>query len=250
MSKIKGQTAFVTGANRGIGKAFVEELLAAGAAKVYAAARDVRSLKHLVEQGGGRVVPVGVDVTNPVQIEAAAKAHTDVSLLINNAGIAVFEGIIDADGIEGARAEMEVNYFGVLNMVRAFSPVLAANGGGVIVNLASIASHVNFPVLGSYSASKAAVHSLTQGVRAELAARGTLVVGVYPGPVDTDMAATFEMDKATPNAVAKTVLDGVEAGDEDIYPDPMATELHGGLLADPKAVERQIGEMLPGQPAA
>ncbi len=130
-------------------------------------------------------------------------------------------------------------------MTRVFAPVLKNNGGGAIVNLASIASHVNFPVLGSYSASKAAVHSLTQGTRAELAAQGTLVIGVYPGPVDTEMAANFPMDKTPPDIVAKNILAAVEAGEEDVYPDPASQELHSGLASDPKAVEKQVGEMLP-----
>jgi NAD(P)-dependent dehydrogenase (short-subunit alcohol dehydrogenase family) len=245
MSRIEGKSVLVTGANRGIGRAFVEELLAAGAAKVYATARKIETLADLVDKGEGRVVPIALDVTKADQIEAAAAIHTDVALLINNAGIAAFEGIIDASTAEPARDEMETNYFGTFNMIRSFSTVLGRNGGGAIVNLSSIAAHVNFPVLGSYSASKAAVHSLTQGVRAELAAQGTLVVGVYPGPVDTDMAASFPMDKTPPNAVARAVLDGVEAGVEDIYPDPVSTQMHTGLLGDPKAVEKQAGEMLP-----
>lgn len=246
MSKIEGKAALVTGANRGLGLAFVEELLAAGAAKVYAGARNTESLAGLVERSNGKVIPVEIDVTKPDAINAAAAGHKDVSVLINNAGIAAFEGLISASDETAARDEMETNYFGTLNMIRSFAPVLASNGGGAIVNLGSIASHVNFPVLGSYSAAKAAVHSLTQGVRAELAAQGTRVVGVYPGPVDTDMAENFPMDKTAPNTVAKTVLEGLEAGEEDIYPDPMSTEMHAALLGDPKAVERQTGEMLPG----
>ena len=246
MSRIEGKSALVTGANRGIGRAFVDELLAAGAAKVYATARNAETLSDLVAKGNGRVVPLALDVTKPEMIEAVAATHTDVALLINNAGFSAFEGIIDARTGDPARQEMETNYFGTFNMIRSFAPVLAANGGGAIVNLSSIAAHVNFPALGSYSASKAAVHSLTQGVRAELAAQGTLVAGVYPGPVDTDMAADIPMDKTSPNVVARAILDGVEAGEEDIYPDPMSAEMRTGLLADQKAVERQAGEMLPG----
>jgi len=244
MSKISGKTALVTGANRGIGRAFVKGLLEAGASKIYATARRPEALADLVEQGQGKVVPLALDVTNPDQIVEAAK-NRDVSLLINNAGIAKFTGLIAADSAEPARDEMEVNYFGLLNMVRAFAPVLAANGGGAVINLSSIAGQVNFPVLGSYSASKAAVHSLTQGIRAELAAQGTQVLGVYPGPVDTDMAESFPMEKTSPDQVVKTIFEALEAGENSVYPDPVSTEMHGGLLADPIAVERQAGEMLP-----
>lgn len=243
--KIKNAIAFVTGANRGIGRAFVEELLNAGAAKIYAAARNTKTLADLVARAPDRVVPVALDVTKPDMIRTAAKNHNDVNLLINNAGIATFEGLIAANDIESARSEMETNYFGPLNLVRAYTPVLSANGGGAIVNVASIVSHVNFPAIGSYSASKAAVHSLTQGIRAELAAQGTQVFGVYPGPVDTDMSAEFPMDKTPTNTVVQNVLEGIEEGEEDIYPDPMSAELHAGLLSDPKAIEKQAGEMLP-----
>ncbi len=243
---IKNTIAFVSGANRGIGRAIVLALLSAGAAKIYAAARNTETLADLVETAGGRVQAVPLDVTKPEQVAAAAEAYTDVTLLINNAGTAAFAGLIAADDDSAARQEMETNYFGTLNMVRAFAPVLAANGGGAVVNLASMASYVNFPVLGSYSASKAAVHSLTQGIRAELAAQGTQVAGVYPGPIDTDMAAQFPMDKTPTKVVAAAILAGVENGDDEIYPDPVAVDMHAGYLGDPKAVEKEAGGMLPG----
>jgi len=153
--------------------------------------------------------------------------------------------VVSATDATAARAEMETNYFGVFNMVRAFSDALKANGGGAIINMSSIAGHVNFPVLGSYSASKAAVHSLTQSVRAELAAQGTHVIGVYPGPVDTSMAESFPMDKTDPNHVVRTILTALEAGDEDVYPDPVSDQMHQGILSDPKAMEREAGQMLP-----
>ena len=244
MSRIDGKAAFVTGANRGIGRAFVEELLAAGAAKVYAGARDPSTLADLVAAGKGRIVPIELDVTKPEIIEKAATACEDVAVLINNAGIAAFEGLISASDAVSARNEMEINYFGSLNMIRSFAPRLAANGGGTIVNMSSIAGLVSIPVFSSYSASKAAVHSLTQGARAELAAQETLVVGVYPGPVDTDMGTNIPLEKASPRAVVKAVLEGVEAGEEDIFPDPASKQLHEGLTADPKAVEKQLAAML------
>ncbi len=242
--KIENVVAFVTGANRGIGRAFVEALLTGGARKVYAAARDVNKLGDLADDD--RVVAVALDVTNKDQIQSAATLASDVDLLINNAGIAGFAGLISAPDVSTARDEMEINYFGTLNVVRAFAPVLAKNGGGAIVNLASIASYVNYPVLGSYSASKAAVHSLTQGIRAELKAQGTQVLGVYPGPIDTEMAVNMPMDKTPPSTVADAVFTAIETGSDDVYPDPMSIETHAAILSDMKAVEAQASEMLPG----
>lgn len=241
--KIKNAIAFVTGANRGIGRAFVEVLLAEGAAKVYATARDVTKLTDF--EADPRVIAMELDVTDPDQIKSVAAKAGDVDLLINNAGVAGFSGLISAENITSARDEMEINYFGLLNATRAFAPILAKNGGGTIVNLASIASYVNFPALGSYSASKAAVHSLTQGIRAELKAQGTQVIGVYPGPIDTDMTAGIDMDKTPARDVARIVLSSVESGTEDVYPDPTSVEMHAGIIADFKAVEAQAGEMLP-----
>ena len=242
---INGSVALVTGANRGMGKSFVETLQRAGAKKIYAAARDTTALDALVAEGAGKVVPIALDVTDPAQVLSAAKQAGDTTLLINNAGVAVFNGFISADGVDGARREMEVNYFGVLEMTRAFAPVLKANGGGAIVNIGSIASHVNFPLLGPYSASKAAVHSLTQGIRAELNGQGTQVIGVYPGPVETDMAKDFDAPKVPPAQIVEAVLKAVADGTEDVFPDPMATEIWGNLRRDHKAVEQQIGQMLP-----
>ncbi len=243
--ELKDTIALVTGANRGIGQAFVEALRNAGVEKIYAAARDTATLAETVAGGGGRIKAVKLDVTDPEQVRAAAALASDVTLLINNAGVAIFGGFIATGDLEGARREMDVNYFGTLAMSRAFAPLLKRNGGGAIVNLASIASHVNFPIIGPYSASKAAVHSMTQGLRAELSNQGTQVIGVYPGPVDTDMAKNFDVPKVPPAQIAEAVLKALAEGTEDVYPDPMAAEIHGNLLHDPKAVEKQIGEMRP-----
>ena len=245
MTSLAGRKIFITGANRGIGRAFLEEALVQGAARIYAGARNPESLNELVETTGGKVVAVKLDVTNLDDITNAAGLASDVDLLINNAGIAIFGGTIGEDRLTAARDEMEVNYFGSLNMARAFAPILKTNGGGGIINISSIAGLVNFPVIGSYSASKAAVHSLTQSLRAELAAQNTQVTGVYPGPVDTELAEEFEAEKTPPKAVVQAIYAAFADGKEDIFPDVMSEQMHGGLLADPKAVEKQAGSMLP-----
>ncbi len=243
--EIKGSVALVTGANRGIGKAFVEGLLAGGATKVYATARKPASLEETVALDPERVVPLALDVTEPDQVQAVAEQAGDVSLLLNNAGTAQFTGLIAADSMEAARLDMETNYFGALSMTRAFAPVLKANGGGAIVTVASIAAFVTLPMIGSYSASKAAAHSMIQGTRAELRSQGTLVVGVYPGPVDTEMSKGLPMDKASPRQIVRATLDAVQAGTEDVFPDPTAAGLYEQFVADPKASERQAAEMAP-----
>lgn len=241
---IKGTTALVTGANRGIGRAFVEALLAAGAKKIYAGARDIKSLE--IYAGSETIIPLALDINDATRIREVAASHGDVDLLINNAGIALFAGVIAAESLVAARAEMETNYFSTLEIIRAFAGVLKANGGGAIVNLSSIGGLVNVPVIGSYCASKAAVHSMTQAVRAELASQNTLVVGVYPGPVETAMAENFSMEKVPPSQIAEAVLQAVAEGVEDVYPDAMASGIRDGLLGDGKSVEREFAAMLPG----
>lgn len=242
-SAIQDTIALVTGANRGIGAAFVDGLIAGGAAKVYAAARRPGNLASLLKRHGERVVPLELDVTDPAQVRAAAVQAGDVRILINNAGVAGPAGVLAThlDAADFARGEFEVNVFGLLAVTRAFIPVLQANGGGAIVNLGSVASFVNFPLFQTYSASKAAVHSLTQGLRVALP--GTLVVGVYPGAIDTDMAVEVPLDKSPPADVVRATLEALEAGQEDVLPDAMARQLGGGFFADPKALERQVQQM-------
>lgn len=246
MKQYQDCTALVTGANRGIGRAFVEALLNAGAARVYAAVRDTRTVANLAEQYGERVVPLALDVTDANSVSDAAKQAGDVSLLVNNAGVATFQRLIGAATLEGAQQEMAVNYFGALKVIRAFAPVLKANGGGKIINMSSIAGLVNFPAFGTYSASKAAVHSMIQGTRAELAADGTSVFGVYSGPVDTDMGANIPMEKTSAAEVVNSVLTQAAEGKEDIYPDRQSLELSHGLAANAKGIEQHLAAMVGG----
>jgi NAD(P)-dependent dehydrogenase (short-subunit alcohol dehydrogenase family) len=247
--QIRSSVALVTGANRGIGRSFVEALLERGAAKVYAGARHPEHVADLLErQGqrhGGTVVPIKLDITVPADIAAAAGQCGDVTLLVNNAGINLQAGLIAAKDLSAARAEMETNYFGPLSMCRAFAPILAGNGGGAIINMLSILARVNLPMYGSLCASKAAALSLSQGVRAELAKQGTLVVAVMPGAVDTEMERNFPPPKLPPADAARAALDAVEQGLEEVYPGDMATGMNHGLAADPKAVEKDLAKYLP-----
>lgn len=243
-AQVQGSVVFITGANRGIGKALVGKAIERGAKKVYASARDVATLEEAIGFDAHRVLPVTLDVTQPEQIEAAALKAKDTQILINNAGIAFPGSFMQASDLNEAYHEMEVNYFGALRMARAFAPHLKANGGGALVNICSVAGRINFPSFASYSASKAALHSLTQGLRAELALQNTFVAGVYPGPVDTDMAKSVEMEKETPENVAAYIYEALEKGEEDISPDKFARELAKAIQADAKEVEKQNAQMV------
>lgn len=243
-TSIESSVAFVTGANRGIGRAITEALLERGAPKVYAAVRDVQKVDDLVERYGERVVPVSLDVTEPTQVAAAAEAATDTTLLINNSGVAVPAGLVGEGAVAAARSEMEVNYFAPLEMLQSFAPILKNNGGGAVVNVSSVAGLSNMAILATYSASKAAVHSLTQASRAVLAAQGTSVFGVYPGPVDTDLAKDLDMDKTSPQDVATAILDGIEAETNDIFPDPFAVGFGAQFEDSPRALEAELAKMV------
>ncbi|MEM7586521.1 MAG: SDR family oxidoreductase [Acidobacteriota bacterium] len=242
---ISGRTALVTGSNRGIGRAFAEALRDAGARRVYCAARRPESVEELVATAPDQLVPVTLDITDDAQIAAAVEQAGDVDLLINNAGVARGGSLIKAKSLDGARDDMNTNYFGTLAMIRAFAPVLAAHDGGSIVNVLSISSLVSFPTIGAYSASKAAGHSLTQGVRADLAGQGTQVIGVYPGPIDTDMAEDLEMPKAPPSAVAEATLAALADGTEEVFPDAMAAQISSGVQQNSRATAKRVASMAP-----
>ena len=224
--------AFVTGANRGLGRALVEELLARGADRVYAASRD-----GAVRHPDRRVVPITLDVTDPSAAAAAAEAARDTRLLVNNAGVLASASVLAADH-DALQRDLDVNYHGVLHVTRAFAPRLPA--GGAMVNVLSVVSMASMPALGGYSASKAAAWSLTQALRAELAGRGIAVHAAFPGPIDTDMIRGFELPKTSPAAVASAILDGVAAGQADIAPDPMSADVLATFVRDPREVARRF----------
>lgn len=239
-TKIEGIVALVTGANRGIGRALAERLLARGAAKVYAGARDPDDLTDLSEAHGKRVVPLRLDVTDDADVAGAIDAAGDLRLLVNNAGVVQGADLTSEEIVDRARAEMDVNYFAPLDLIRGFVPSISGNGGGAVVNVSSVGGLTAFALAPTYSASKAALHSLTQSARALLAGRRVAFHGVYPGPVDTDMARSFEMEKATPDSVADAILDGVEAGEEDIFPDPFAEAFGSTYAVSPKRSEKEF----------
>jgi NAD(P)-dependent dehydrogenase (short-subunit alcohol dehydrogenase family) len=227
--QIKGVTALVSGANRGLGRAFTQVLLQAGAVKVYAGARDP---SKITDPG---VVPVALDITDPNTVTAAARQCSDVTLLINNAGVMRMSPFIAAPSIEAAREEMMTNYFGTLNMCRAFSPVLGNNGGGALVNMLSVVSWFTHPMNGSYCASKAAERALTDGLRLELAAQGTLVVGVYASFIDTDMAASLGVSKTSADDIARSAIAGVASNQREVCADARSAEIKAMLARDADA---------------
>ena len=235
--RTSGSVALVTGANRGLGQVYARELIRRGAAKVYGAARNPAAV---TEPG---VTPVRLDITDPAQVAEAARQCPDVSLLVNNAGVMKASTFIDAPGLDAARLEMETNYFGTLSMCRAFAPLLAANGGGAIVNMLSVASFYTNPFTASYGASKAAAWSLTNGVRTELHHQGTLVVAVHAAFIDTDMAAGIDAPKISPESVAQQALDAVEAGQVEVLTDERSRTVKASLPHDHELLYPPIQEV-------
>jgi NAD(P)-dependent dehydrogenase (short-subunit alcohol dehydrogenase family) len=244
--KISGSIALVTGANRGIGSEYVSQLLERGAAKIYVAARDPESLKSMVDGGGGKLVPLKLDVTNADDVASAAALASDVTLLINNAGYAAFEGAMSAGDMKAARQEMEVNYFGKLALCRAFAPLLASSGGGVIVNMLSMLGLLSLPAAATYSASKAAALSVTRSIRAELASQKTAVIGVMAIQTETDMGGALPEPRLSPHEVVSDVLDAVEAGkSEEVFAGELTRQRNAGFETNPKGVQDMLLQMLP-----
>lgn len=231
---VKGSVVLITGASGAIAQALIAALAARGVAKIYAAARDTSGLV-----ASDRLMPLKMDVSSDDDVKKAAAVATDVTLLINNAGINHNTSFIAAPDLTIASKEIEANYLGPLRVTRAFAPALIANHGAVL-NLLTILARVNLPLMGSYCASKAAALSLTQGLRGELAPQGVHVVGALPGAVDTRMTAGLPIPKMTTAEAAAEILDGYEAGEEEIYVGEMARGIAQGLAHDPKAVERQL----------
>ncbi len=222
---IQNAVVLVTGANRGIGLAFTRQLLARGARKVYAAARDPATVTLPGVQA------LRLDVTKPEEIAAAAQQANDVTLVINNAGIAQPGGFLADDSDAVARRIFETNFFGMLNVSKTFAPVLKANGGGALLNVLSVASWVNGGELAAYSASKSAAWSLTNALRHELAAQKTQVLGLHMAYVDTDLTRGFEVQKSSAEEIVQRALDGLEAGADEVLADALTQQVRQGLTA-------------------
>jgi len=236
---IADRAVLVSGANRGIGQALVEEALRRGAKRVYAGTRQ--PLAHF----DGRVTPLTLDVTNAAHIQGAVERVESLDILINNAGLALYDDLSDRAAIE---RHLAVNLFGTYGVTRAFLPSLTLSRGA-IVNVLSVAAFAPVPIVPAYSISKAAAFSLTQSLRALLAGRGVSVHAVLAGPVDTDMSRGFDVPKASPESVARAIFDGVEKEEEDIFPDPMSESLAESWRSGAvKALEREFAGLVEAEP--
>jgi NAD(P)-dependent dehydrogenase (short-subunit alcohol dehydrogenase family) len=237
---IKDKAVLVTGANRGIGQALVEEALRRGAKRVYAGTRQ--PLAH----SDGRVTPLTLDVTNAAQIRDAVARVESLDILVNNAGLALNDDLSDRAALEQSLA---VNLFGTYGVTQAFLPLLT-RARGAIVNVLSVAALAPLPIIPAYSISKAAAFSLSQSLRALLAGRGVKVHVVLPGPVDTEMSRGLEVPKASPESVARAIFDGVEKGEEEIFPDAMSETLAESWRSGAvKAMGRQFAALVNAEPA-
>jgi NAD(P)-dependent dehydrogenase (short-subunit alcohol dehydrogenase family) len=240
-AQLKDRTVLVTGANRGLGRALVDEALSRGAKRVYAASRQP------IVVPDERVTPLTLDVTDPAQIKEAVDRVESLDILINNAGVSVADDLSDRSAFE---QHLAVNLYGTLDVTQAFLPSLTRSRGAV-VNVVSLGAVAAVPVLPAYSVSKAASLSVTQSLRALLAGQGVSVHAVMPGPIDTDMVRALDIPKTPPEDVARATLDGVEQGEEEIFPDPLSQSLAGAWRAGvAKELERQNAAMVQAGPGA
>ncbi|VAW95548.1 hypothetical protein MNBD_GAMMA21-1482 [hydrothermal vent metagenome] len=238
--KIKDAVVLVTGASRGIGKALVHELVKAGAGKIYASARDTSKLKFISAET--EIVPVKIDVTDQANLQEIAAQASDVTLLINNAGVLSTGDILDVS-VAQVKHNFDTNFYGSLASARTFAPIIEANGGGAIVNMLTLLSLASMPAFAAYNASKAATWSMTLSLRASLANTNVNVHSVFPGAVDTDMLDGIEITKTNPAEVARAIIAGVNLDVEDIFPDPMSQEVYAAWNANHKDIERQFAQM-------
>ena len=235
---LKDKVALVTGGNRGLGARLVSELLAAGVPKVYATSREVAGVAEGVFTDP-RVHVLQLEVTDAASVARAVAAAPDVSVLINNAGVLNFGGALDGD-LDGFHTDLSTNYFGVLRVTRGFLPVLVQNAPGAVVNVLTLIALAPVRPMAGYSASKAAAHSLTQALRAELKPRGINVLGAYPGGIDTDMLAGVEADKADPAVVARRIVAALTADDTIVFPDDASHGAGQVYLENPLELERML----------
>lgn len=239
MQTLKNKVILITGANRGIGKSLVEASLKKGASKIYATSRDLSKMPDFQDE---RVKLLELDITDNAQISKVVEKATDVDMLINNAGILSQGNILEGE-ISAIENDMNVNYYGTINMMRAFAPILEKNSPAKIVNLASIVAYSPLPSIAGYSASKTALYSATLSVRIELAKKGVTVHAINPGAIDTDMNKGSEWDMPAPKAIAKIILDKVEEGVLDIVPDKMGIGMYSAWKEAPSKLAKMYHDM-------
>lgn len=239
--QLKGSTVLLTGANGGIGRAFVEEILKRDVQKLYVGVRKVGGHNFPADS---RIEEVQLDVANQSDIDAVASKVKDVNILISNAGFAAFTGAVTADNLDAAYSEMETNYFGPLKLTRALKDTPVFSDNGAIVYVTSFLALATLPVAGTYSASKAAIHSLTRTVRAELKPKGTRVVAVLPVQTDTPMAAALPEPKVKPAEVAIETLNAIESGQEEVYPGVPSKSVAEAFKSNPLAVQQQFSSFV------
>lgn len=243
MQTLKDKVILITGANRGIGKSLVKSSLKKGAKKVYATSRDVSKMPNFKDE---RVVSLALDITDNVQILKVAEQTKDVDVLVNNAGILSPGNVLEGE-ISAVENDMKVNYYGTINMMRAFAPILEKNTPSKIVNIVSIVAYSPLPSIAGYSASKTALYSATLSVRIELAKKGITVHAINPGAIDTDMNKGSEWDMPAPDRIATIILDKVEGGELDIVPDEMGLGMFNTWKEEPSKLAKMFSNMYHGE---